>query len=155
MHIKNNLEMNKFNFHIDPYFYIKTCTAKEEKQIQLRSAPLIITKESETGKQCEKKKQRVVLSSHIMAVIKSNTASICFLTLVIMCSTSPSCHGIYIYIEITTYTSNCYILLIIFLLIVHFSFVLSQTNYTNIGQVFLKKYQHAQVQINTVLKHIP
>ena len=49
MHIKNNLEMNKFNFHIDPYFYIKTCTAKEEKQIQLRSAPLIITKESETG----------------------------------------------------------------------------------------------------------
>ena len=50
MHIKTNLEMNKSNFHIDPYFYIKTCTAKEEKQIQLRCAPHIITKESETGK---------------------------------------------------------------------------------------------------------
>ena len=63
MHIKNNLEMNKSNFHIDPYFYIKTCTAKEEKQIQLRSAPLIITKESQSGNRVRKKgKSSIVLS---------------------------------------------------------------------------------------------
>ena len=132
--------MNKSNFHIDPYFYINTCTRKEGKQIHLRSASLIVTKESETGKQIEKKKERVVLSSYIMAVIKSNTARNVYLTslfsliLVIMCSTSLSCQGIYIYIqgerEITTYTSNYYILLLVFLIIVYFCFVLSQTTLT-------------------------
>ena len=148
--------MNKSNFHIDPYFYIKTCTAKEEKQIQLRSAPLIITKESETGKQSEKKKGKsgIVLSyygGHQKQYSEYLFPGTC--DHVFNLSVMP--WYIHIYIEITTYTSNCYILLIVFLLIVHFSFVLSQTNYTNIGQVFLKKYQHAQVQINTVLKHIP
>jgi hypothetical protein len=52
-----------------------------------------------------------------------------------------------------TYTSYCYILLLVFQTIVHFSFVLSQITLT-LTKLSFKKYQHAQVQINSILKRI-